>query len=266
LTGRPCPTGAARPLSPAEQQARDKQRAEHDARQRAQQARREAYEENTTRAALAIWNAAKPVTDTIAEHYLRSRGLGLDVYPDVLRFHPALPYPNKIRKYPALVCRVDDVGGNFTAVWRIFLRDNGHKADVASPKMGLGPSQGGCVRLNGMAAHIGVAEGVETALAAWLLMGKRFPVWSGLSTAISSIEIPKGVERVTVFPDGDAPLRRKGHEFVPSQPAGRRAAMALCTRLATEGIGCSVAAEPSALKDYNDLWLERQREDARCEF
>src|SRR5262249_27103594 len=43
--------------------------------------------------ALAIWHEARPAVGTIVESYLRSRGILLDAWPAVLRFHPACPRP-----------------------------------------------------------------------------------------------------------------------------------------------------------------------------
>jgi putative DNA primase/helicase len=225
-------------------------------------AEEQAYQDDTREAAQAIWDASEPIAGTVAETYLKSRGLGMDEYPDVLRFHPSLPYPGKSKRYPVLVARVDDVGGNLTAIWRIFLREDGRKADVDSPKLGLGPSAGGAVRLFGIASHIGIAEGVETALAARLLTGCKMPVWSGLSTAVSNVEIPLGVSRVTIFPDSDRPIKRQGDDYVPAVPAGRKAAQSLFARLTEEGIRAAIAAEPPTGKDYADLWLDMLRENA----
>lgn len=263
ITGEPNPSGReAKPLSAEECEAREKQRAENEARQRSREAEQAAYQEDTRETAQAIWSASQPIAGTLAQTYLRSRGIVLDEYPDVLRFHPVLPYPGKSKRYPVLVCRVDDVIGNLTGIWRIFLRDDGRKADVENAKLGLGPTAGGAVRLNGMAPHIGIAEGVETALAAWLLIGRSIPVWSGLSTSYVNLEVPLGVSRITIFPDGDRPLRKRGHEYEPAIPAGRKAAQALFARLTEDGVRASIAAEPPPGKDYNDLWIEQMREVA----
>lgn len=264
ITGEPPPSGNLKPLSEAEKAERNRQRLESETRQQARKAQELAYQEDTREAAQGVWDASVPIKGTLAETYLRSREIALDEYPDMLRFHPSLPYPGKPKPYPVLVCRVDDVVGNLTAIWRIFLREDGRKADVENAKLGLGPSAGGAVRLNGLGPHIGIAEGVETALAAWMLTGRKIPIWSGLSTAISGVEIPLGVSRVTIFPDGDRPMRRKGHEYEPAEPAGRKAAQALFARLTEEGIRASIAAEPSVGKDYCDLWLEQMREGELC--
>ncbi|BEV43942.1 DUF7146 domain-containing protein [Afipia carboxidovorans] len=265
LTGEPNPSGRrAKPLSEAEKAERNRQRLAAQARQRAREAQEAAYQENTREAAQAIWNASTSLHDTLGAQYLNSRGIPTpETWPDCLRFHPALPYPGKSGRYPALICRVDDVYGQLTAIWRIYLRADARKLDVDSPKLGLGPAGGGAVRLGGIGPKIAVAEGVESAFGYWLLTGMKHPCWAALSTSgMQGIEIPLGVGQVVVVPDGDKPLRKKDGAYVESIPAGRKAARALWVRMVEQGIRCNVAAEPPAGKDYLDLWREHSRENA----
>src|SRR5690606_1203180 len=55
--------------------------------------------------ARAVWSEALPVHGTIAETYLRGRGITCPL-PDSLRFHPACWHASA-RRLPALVARVD---------------------------------------------------------------------------------------------------------------------------------------------------------------
>lgn len=256
ITGEPPPDGTAvKPLSEAEKAERERRRTKAEVDRKYRESETKLYQENTRKGAAAIWAGSGPVKGTLAEAYLSSRGLRMDEYPDVLRYHPALPYP-KGKKYPALICRVDDLAGDLTAVWRIYLRADGRKADVENAKLGLGPAGGGAVRLGGAAERIGIAEGVESAMSAWLLTGQKTPVWAALSTAgLVAVEMPLIVERLTIYPDGDPPLKKQGNEYVQAEPAGRKAAEALRARLLNEGIGVTIAPYPAPGKDYNDLWL-----------
>lgn len=261
LTGEPTPNGQSRPLSPAEQIERDKARQANQAAQRAREAQEAARQEDTREAAQRIWDAAKPIAGTLAQTYLRKRGIP-PFETDVLRFAEWLPYPGGTRMH-ALVCRVDDMGGDLCAVWRIFLTADGDKANVPNPKLGLGPAGGGAVRFGGIGPKIGLAEGVESALGAWHLIGRKYPVWAALSTSgLIGIELPLGVEHVVIFPDGDRPIRKQGEEYVPAVPAGRKAAVALRDRLKAEGVACTIAAEPSCGTDYLDIWASIAREVA----
>ena len=258
LTGEPPPRGESKPLT-AEQRAEwaRRQRAAEQERQ-SREAAAAAYQEDTRDAALSIWNECIPIFGTVSETYLHKRGMPTPPggWPSVLRHHPSLYYPNG-KRYPALVCRVDDVDGEFTAIWRTYLSPDGAgKADVPNAKLGLGPAGGGAVRIGGVGPRIGIAEGLESALGGWNLIGRAYPVWAALSTSgMTAIELPLGVTRATLFPDGDIPVKREGGEYVPVQIApGRKAARALKDRLVAEGVACTIACEPPPAHDYCDLW------------
>jgi len=266
LTGEPSPTGKkAKPLTEAEKAERIRQRVAAQARQRTRDAQEAVYKADTKEAAQTIWGASTSLHDTLGAQYLNNRGIPTPTegWPDCLRFHPALPYPGKSGRYPTLVGRVDDVYGQLTAIWRIYLRADGRKADVPNAKLGLGPAGGGAVRIGGVRQRIAVAEGIETALGYWLLTGRRYPCWAALSTSgMTGIEIPLGVGQVVVVPDGDKPLRKKDGAYVEAIPAGRKAAQALYVKLVERGIRCNVATEPGPGRDYLDLWREHSREEA----
>ena len=98
-------------------------------------------------AALAIWQSAKPASETLVETYLASRGIKLPP-PDTLRFHPGLQHPSG-GIWPAMVALVTNgVNGISLAIHRTFLAHNGAgKAPIEPQKMMLGPCRGGAVRL-----------------------------------------------------------------------------------------------------------------------
>lgn len=260
----PCPSGPARPLSEAEKAERNRRRLENEADQRAREAQQMQQEENSRSYCAKILSECAPVAGTLAEKYLHLFHLPTPPmgWPDCLMFHPALQYPGK-GKMPALVARVDDVCGQMTGIWREFIRADGRKADVELQKLGLGPVAGGAVRLGGLSPHIGTAEGVRTALGAWALIGFKYPVWSCLSTSgLIGFEVPLGVNKITAFPDGDAPIKKHGDEFTPAVPAGRGAVFAMRERVVKEGVAVSLAAEPGPGRDYLNLWQDMAREVA----
>lgn len=266
ITGRPNPNGReAKPLSPEQRAEIEQRRAAAEASQRAREAEQAAHEESTKEAAAAIWNASVGLAGTLGEVHLRGRGVDMPEWPDVLRFHPNCPL-GEWSTAPAVVARVDDLDGSLCAVWRIFLKPDGSNMldrDGDKMKLGLGPAGGGAVRLGGMAPKVGVAEGVETALGAALLICREYPVWSTLSTAgMIALEAPLGVDRVQIFPDGDRPIRKKNGVYIPDIPAGRKAATALRDRLVGEGVGVTIAEEPPPGLDYLDLWNAMREEVA----
>jgi hypothetical protein len=140
----------------------------------------------------------------------------------------------------------------------------GERLMFDNAKLGLGPAGGGAVRLGGIGKKIGLAEGVESALGAWNLIGRRYPVWAALSTSgLIGIEIPLGVEEVIDFP-----RRRRAHAAqgarVQHRHSGRAqsgAASAGEPRL-PRASNARLATEPGPGRDYNDLWLEAMREGA----
>lgn len=253
--------------------ARREREAEESARRRERQEQLEERKKaRRAETAIEVWAECRPISDTLAERYLSGRGIPAppDGWPDVLGFHVGLEWEQgaewadgrKVKEgpvFPCLVGRVQDAGGETTAVWRIYLSESGEKAPIEPNKVGLGPANGGAIRIGGVGPKIGVAEGVETALGAWWLIGRRFPVWSVMSTSgMANFEPPLAVERGTTFPDGDHPSQKRGEEYVAAEPPGRRAARILRDRMTSVGLQWTTEAEPPIKQDYLDLWRDRQ--------
>jgi DNA primase len=203
-----------------------------------------------TRMARKIWHESRPIAGTLGARYLSSRGLSFPLggWSDQLRFHPSLEYhalaeyeerggrKMKVRegpRFPAVVARVLSANGDHNAITRIFLKEDGTgKAPVPSPKMSLGPTRAGAVRLGGIDDVIGVAEGIETALAITEMANWTLPCWAVLSAGnLMAFEPPPGVGFVSIYPDGDLPKERAG---VLSAPTGMEAARKLFVRLGCE--------------------------------
>lgn len=205
-----------------------------------------------------IWTDSRSIAGTAAERYLVNRVRSIrnhvKTWPDCLRFHPRLSHPEG-GHHPALVCRVDGVDGATIGVWRIYITDDGHKALVKHAKLGLGPCVGGAVRLfKPVSGHVGDCEGVETAFGAFLLTG--VPTWACLSASgLAGFKVPFGIDRVTIFPDGDKWKFRNGRWI---EPTGQRVANQLHDRNLADGIGSDLAMTPGAGLDYLDLWNRTQ--------
>ena len=98
---------------------------------------------------------------------------------------------------------------------------------------------GGAIRLGGIAERIGIAEGIETALA----VSQFFDVicWAATSaTLLESFRPPDGVVAVAVYADNDANY------------AGQRSAYALANRLAVTGYDVSVFVPAKTGDDFLD--------------
>ena len=195
--------------------------------------------------ALSIWEATDPVEGTLAQTYLRSRGLVLQL-PPTLRFHKGLKHPSDII-VPALVALVTrGIDDTPIAIHRTFLaRDGSGKAPVEPQRMMLGPCSGGAVRLGSLSSTMMIGEGIETCLSAMQATG--ISAFAALSTyGLRTLTMPAQVRNVIVLADGDA--------------AGEAAAQECAFRLRCVGHGVCIARPPMGL-DFNDLLVGRP---SRC--
>jgi phage/plasmid primase-like uncharacterized protein len=185
------------------------------------------------------------ITDTPAEVYLRQRGVWTEEEVQDLYFHPELFYARDI-VFPGMVGIIRDHAGEVVALHRTFLTQDGKKAPVTAPKKitpACGPCAGSAIRLMAPVDGVfGVAEGIETALAAHRL--HRMPVWSLVSASwMGKFIPPAGVERVIIFADADK--------------VGKSAAVALARRLHDRhGLSVKILA-PKRGKDYADILAQK---------
>jgi putative DNA primase/helicase len=171
--------------------------------------------------------------------YLSRRGLA-GTSP-VLLGHPACPYwddGNLIGRFPAVIAPLVDHKGVPQSLHRIY------DANVEPRKKTMKPVS----TINGTAARLhdivdeelGIAEGVETALAAFELFG--IPTWATISdNGIATFVSPGGIRRLIVFGDNDA-------NFV-----GQAAAYTLAKRLTREGLTVEVRIPPVPGRDWLDV-------------
>ena len=178
----------------------------------------------------------------LADRYFQSRGIGEMVYPRALRFAPRLKDgEGGIR--PAIVAVVGVHGEKQAAtLHRTFLSPSGGKANMRSPRK-LMPSEvpdGACVQLsNYQGGPLGIAEGIETALAASHLF--NIPVWAALNAAmLQKWTSPEGCREVAVFGDNDATF------------TGQSAAYALARKLSAKGVKATVHIPQKIGADWND--------------
>jgi putative DNA primase/helicase len=160
-------------------------------------------------AAREIWDQAVPAKETIVETYLLSRNCKSTVALDpggALRFHPACPFGSF--RSPALLALMRDITtGQPVGIHRTALRDDGTGKRVMpggrGPRMMLGRARHAAVMLQPGGSHLGIAEGIETALSAQHLF--EMPVWACLSApGIAGFPIIKGLNHLTIFADHDA--------------------------------------------------------------
>lgn len=191
----------------------------------------------------ALWSSGEPVRlgDPV-DLWLHHRGISLPDYPTSLRtalgvYHRGPP----ATFHPVMLARVTDPSGRPCNLHKTYLSTTGTKARVEPVRMfcpGKMPP-GSAVRLAPAGPVLGVAEGIETALAAQLLFG--FPVWACLSAGhLTTFEPAIGTQRLVICGDNDA------------DGTGQRAAYTLASRLATR-LSLDVRIPDNADTDWNDV-------------
>lgn len=173
------------------------------------QRERDTRAEAEKRAAQAkrLWQESLPIAGTLAETYLRGRGITCPL-PPTLRFHGACWHGPTARRYPAMLGAVQGV--NLPAVHRTYLRADGSgKAEIEPAKAMLGATAGGAVRLADGPSRLVVAEGTESGLSLLCgLLDDPVTLWAGLSTSgLRGLRLPDQPGRLTIATDGDAPGR-----------------------------------------------------------
>jgi len=176
----------------------------------------------------SIWSAAEMATIGCPVGVYLGRRLGyLRAISGQLRYHRRLAYLHDDGTktfHPAMIAIVSDADGNPVNLHRTYLTPDGHKADVPSPKKICAGSlpQGSAIRLTPPAhGWLGIAEGIETALAVTELTGAL--CWAAVNChGLETWEVPESVWRVTIFGDND------------SHYVGQGAAYALAKRLSRD--------------------------------
>jgi phage/plasmid primase-like uncharacterized protein len=163
---------------------------------------------NTTAVAQTLWTAARPVKGTAGEAHLHSRGLQVETH--ALRFLPHARHTTaREQALTALLAAVHGPDNILLAVQRTFLTRLGMKAGVDPARMVLGRLGHGAVRLAPVTSVLGLAEGVETALAASQLHG--FPCWAACGARLERIVLPAEVRHVVLCADNDPPGLATAH-------------------------------------------------------
>lgn len=198
-----------------------------------------------------VWNQSLPIRPGDAVSlYLASRGLvDLRPLPDCLRLSIRQPYfhgATQLGVFPAMIAPVTAPDGRIVALHRTFLTSDGQKAPVPSPKKltrTAGPLAGSCIRL-GSPTHgvIGIAEGIETALAARSASGIP-TVAAYCASNLAAWCWPSDTRRIVIFGDADE--------------AGREASETLRQRARASGIHVETLIPTEEGVDWADVWASR---------
>ena len=195
-------------------------------------------------AARRLFAMSKPIAGTVAETYLRSRGIVDHGDTKSLRFHPHCFYrteprdPDNARHaWPALIAAVTDLDGRITGLQRTWLDPSGHgKAPVSSPRRAMGHLLGHAGRFGTACDVMAAGEGIETVLSLRSPL-PSLPLAAALSAGpLASLLPPHGLRRLYIVRDNDR--------------AGQWAADKLTARMQEAGIEALVLAP--TLGDWND--------------
>ncbi len=192
------------------------------------------------------------VDGTEVWNYLAGRGLQP---PVCLREAEVMYYDDgkATRKYTCMIARLVTPDGLPATIHCTYL-ENGKKAEVGSPRKMLPPAKpikGGAVRLfpltweKGKQKILGIAEGIETALAASELYD--VPVWAALTAGnLQDFQPPPEAQKIIVFADRDESF------------TGQAVGYTLAKRLKAKGLDTEVFM-PSKIGDWCDVLVESRK-------
>jgi putative DNA primase/helicase len=199
----------------------------------------------------SLWScASSPRKGDATDQWLISRGIDVVAFPSSLRTGLNIRYyPDNSQAFslhPAMLAKVTDPAGKPVTIHKTYLTANGSKAPVEKPrKLAAVPfPKGGAVRLAAPSeGRLGVAEGIETALAASALF--KVPTWAAISaTFLENFEPPADVSKLIIFGDNDA------------NHVGQTAAHTLASRVAARAtVEVHIPERPGT--DWNDVLLEQ---------
>jgi len=179
---------------------------------------------------------SRPIDGTLAQAYLRHRGINPCADLKALRFHPRCPYRNpdtgRFSCWPALLALVTDLNGNLTGLQRTYLSPKGDgKANLPTPRRSLGATRGHGVRFGVIDDVALIGEGVETVLSLKCVF-PTMPMVAALSADnLGASAMPPTLRRLYVAIDRDPAgfagtdslhdrLRHAGVDVVRLLPAG----------------------------------------------
>jgi hypothetical protein len=197
-------------------------------------------------AARRLFAMSQPIAGTLAERYLRNRGIHPSCDDDALRFHPHCFYrPDEslpVETWPALIAAVTDLEGRITGVQRTWLDPDGFdtrrlgKAPIETPRRAMGDVLGNAVRFGIASDVLAAGEGIETVLSLRMVL-PMLPMVAALSANhLAVFRWPVTLRRLYVAVDADA--------------AGKVANAALAARATSAGIE-AIALWPR-LEDFNE--------------
>jgi hypothetical protein len=214
---------------------------------------RQSAPRGSSESARRLYAISRPIAGTLAETYLRSRGIVTMAAGDPLRFHPSCYYrPDEdcpTETWPALIAAVTDLGGRITGTHRTWLDRSGQdKAPIDSPRRAMGHLLGHGVRFGVVDDVMAAGEGIETMLSLRTIL-PTLPMVAALSANhLAALLLPPTLRRLYVARDRD--------------PAGDTAMASLHHRATDAGI--ETLGLSSSFDDFNEDLRRLGIEDFRA--
>ncbi len=187
-----------------------------------------------------LFAASQSISGTVAEAYLRHRGVTELHATGSLRFHPRCYYrpdwQSPTQTWPAMIAAVTDLDGKITGAHRTWLDPSGRdKAPIDTPRRAMGHLLGHAVRFGMAHDCLAAGEGIETMLSLRCVLA--MPMAAALSAAhLGTILFPATLRRLYIARDDD--------------PAGDGAMARLTDRANEAGIE-AIPLSPR-LEDFNE--------------
>jgi len=157
-----------------------------------------------------LFAISKPIHGTIAETYLRSRGISALHEAESLRFHPHCYYrpdhDSPMETWPALIAAVTTPNGLITGVQRTWLDPSGcGKAPIDTPRRAMGYLLGNAVRFGAADDDVLVAgEGIETMLSLRCVLPTLSMAAALSANHLAAMALSSSLRRLYIARDADA--------------------------------------------------------------
>ena len=203
------------------------------------------------------------ISGTIAEAYLRNRGISALHDVATLRFHPRCYYrpdadaPTEV--WPALIAAVTNLAGSITGAHRTWLDPTGEdKAPIDTPRRAMGHLLGHGVRFGVVTDVMAAGEGIETMLSVRSALPDLSMVAALSANHLAALLFRVTLRRLYVVRDDDPPgdfavatlserARAAGIEVLTLSPTLGDFTRAQCARCQAKELACGPLASPLLL-------------------
>lgn len=161
-----------------------------------------------------LWESCQPIAGT-AREYLEARGCVIPPADGDLRYREHLRHPAGYEGAALVGLVTAAVTNEPITLHRTWIKPDGTKASVDPPRLLLKGHRkaGGVIRLwpnDAVTQGLGLAEGIETALAA---AHAHQPMWAAIDAGnLAQFPLLAGIDTLTIFADHDDAGRRAARE------------------------------------------------------